>query len=204
MKIFCVGLNKTATSSLEVAYKVLGYQKIYSPTLIFKKNNYNDYSKIINSGFDKNYKILFELIDYYDCFKDRPFNTNEIYKTIDRYYLNSKFILTIRNEESWWNSVEKWLSYRMKLHHSTEEKRKMKIELYKKHFETDVFSKKTFIDYYRKYNDNVQNYFHNNPNFLVMNITEGDGWNKLCPFLNLDIPNESFPRSNIFSLNNVV
>jgi Sulfotransferase domain len=34
---------------------------------------------------------------------------------------------------------------------------------------------------------------------LVLNITAGEGWTKLCPFLNKQIPSVSFPRANIAS-----
>ena len=33
-----------------------------------------------------------------------------------------------------------------------------------------------------------------------MNITQGDGWDKLCPYLNKDIPDTAFPHSNKGSL----
>ena len=31
-------------------------------------------------------------------------------------------------------------------------------------------------------------------NVLIMNIIAGDGWGKLCKFLNMDIPNKPFPH----------
>jgi hypothetical protein len=31
---------------------------------------------------------------------------------------------------------------------------------------------------------------------LVMNIIEGDGWDKLCPFLGTKIPSLPFPHEN--------
>jgi hypothetical protein len=31
---------------------------------------------------------------------------------------------------------------------------------------------------------------------LVMNIIEGDGWEKLCPFLNKEIPSVDFPNKD--------
>ena len=37
-------------------------------------------------------------------------------------------------------------------------------------------------------------------NYLEMNITQGDGWDKLCPYLDKDIPDTIFPHSNKGSL----
>ena len=200
LKVFCIGLNKTGTTSLVDAWKELGYTKIYSgfdkPTVVkimpnkfvFKDGN------IINSGFNNDYYILKLLISGYECMKDRPFNTNNLYRWLEKNYYNSKFILTIRDEEEWWNSVNKWLSFTTE---SDKIKGEMRINLYKKHFNTTEFTKDSFIDYYRDYNNKVKEYFKGNPNFLEINICNGEGWELLCPFLDKPIPNKEFPKSNV-------
>ena len=70
-KIFIIGLNKTGTTSLVDAWKELGYTKIYSGfdkvtlskimpnNFVFKEGN------IINSGFNRDYDILRQLISGY-------------------------------------------------------------------------------------------------------------------------------------------
>ena len=41
----------------------------------------------------------------------------------------------------------------------------------------------------------VLSYFKDRPNdLLVINITEGEGWEKLCPFLSKPIPSTAFPN----------
>lgn len=50
-----------------------------------------------------------------------------------------------------------------------------------------------------KYVDIISDYFSNDPQrLLVMNISEGDGYEKLLPFLGLDIPDDlpQFPHMN--------
>jgi len=200
LKVFCIGLNKTGTTSLVDAWKELGYTKIYSgydkPTLskIMPNKFVFEDGNIINSGFNNDYYILKLLISGYECMKDRPFNTNNLYLWLEKNYYNSKFILTIRDEEEWWNSVNKWLSFTTE---SDKIKGEMRINLYKKHFNTTEFTKDSFIDYYRDYNNKVKEYFKGNPNFLEINICNGEGWELLCPFLNKPIPNKEFPKSNV-------
>ena len=200
LKVFCIGLNKTGTTSLVDAWKELGYTKIYSgydkPTLskIMPNKFVFEDGNIINSGFNNDYYILKLLISGYECMKDRPFNTNNLYRWLEKNYYNSKFILTIRDEEEWWNSVNKWLSFTTE---SDKIKGEMRINLYKKHFNTTEFTKDSFIDYYRDYNNKVKEYFKGNPNFLEINICNGEGWELLCPFLNKPIPNKEFPKSNV-------
>ncbi|QEF99647.1 hypothetical protein Mal15_37130 [Stieleria maiorica] len=48
---------------------------------------------------------------------------------------------------------------------------------------------------YDQHHRNVLKYFENRPDdLLVINIFEGDGWEKLCPFLGKQIPDVEFPH----------
>lgn len=191
-KVFCIGLNKTATSSIVTAWAELGLaQQIYWP-----ERDPQSYAMVL-SAFSKNYKLLFDRVDKFTYFKDRPFNTDSMYKLLDKYYLDSKFILTVRDEDKWWDTVDRWLSNLVPGHHVNERMRLEKIEVYKRHFEATDLSKEQFINYYRKYNQEVRDYFKGNPNFIEMNLEQGDGWDALCPFLGLPILDKPFPKSNV-------
>ena len=46
--------------------------------------------------------------------------------------------------------------------------------------------------------DRIKEYFVDRPDdLLVIQICDGEGWQKLCPFLGEKIPEESFPARNI-------
>ena len=48
-----------------------------------------------------------------------------------------------------------------------------------------------------KHDSNISLLFKNNINYLDMNICDnGDGWEKLCKFLDKEIPNIDFPYKN--------
>lgn len=190
MKIFCIGLNKTATTSLSNSWKILGYDKICSP---MRLNNLD----VSMAAFEGKYKMIFDLIDNYDCFKDRPFNTNKLYRMLDNHVPDSKFILTVRDTEEWWDSVSRWLTNRNGRRFDSETDKLLRIEIYKRHFETNEFTKESFVKYYEEYNNEVREYFKGNPNFLEMNICGGDSWELLCPFLGKEIPNKPFPMANV-------
>ena len=49
---------------------------------------------------------------------------------------------------------------------------------------------------YKKRNDEVIRYFRNKNNLLILDLEKGDGWNKLCPFLNLNVLKTKFPHAN--------
>lgn len=57
-----------------------------------------------------------------------------------------------------------------------------------------------YIARYERHNREVMEYFKDrSEQLLVLNITAGEGWTKLCPFLNEQIPSISFPCANIAS-----
>ena len=48
-------------------------------------------------------------------------------------------------------------------------------------------------------------YFKDRPNdLLVMNICNGEGWEKLCPFLNKPVPDAPFPKENVTENYNII
>ena len=56
--------------------------------------------------------------------------------------------------------------------------------------------KEALIQKYNQIKD-IRNFFSDKPDqFLEMNICNGDGWDKLCKFLNLQKPNTKFPHYN--------
>jgi hypothetical protein len=64
-------------------------------------------------------------------------------------------------------------------------------EMFCKNFYKFDFSIETF----RKYNESVLEFFEDKEDqLLTMNIPEGDGYEKLCPFLGLDKINQKFPN----------
>lgn len=191
MKVFGIGLNKSASSSLIEAWTILGHGKeIYWP----EQDPYR--TPVVMSAFGKNYKLMFDRVDKFTYFKDRPFNVWDTYKVLDKFYLDSKFILTVRDEEAWWDSVDRWLNNLVPGHHTSEFMRLEKIDIYKHHFKSDELSKQKFTEYYRNYNNEVREYFKGRDNFLEMDIPAGDGWEKLCTFLGEPIPDVPFPHSN--------
>ena len=114
----------------------------------------------------------------YDAYTDYPMNERDLYQEIDKAFLKSKFILTIRDKKSY---AESYINF---FRGSPWEIKSTK-EL------------KQRIQAYEKRNKQVIEYFKERPSqFLVMNIIDGEGWNKLCMFLNKPIPKKPFPQKN--------
>ena len=166
-KIFCIGAPKTATTSLHKALKILDYDSCR----VLYWSYYQKYGE--DKYIQKIKKVNFE------SFVDYPFGENNFYKKIDEEIPNSKFILTIRDPVLLKKSYIKFFE---NTHWPVKEKIK-NIDNQIKHIE--------------KRNKEVLSYFKNdNCKLLVMDITKGDGWGKLCSFLNKPTPKKQFPYKN--------
>jgi len=207
IKYFIIGLNKTGTTSIKSAIEfALNSQKITS------KLRLNHLQKRI--GIIKLCDLLLEEYDV-KVFKDRPWNTNYFYKELHKHYPNSKFILTIRDEKEWWESVVKWLDTRAiwtkgKNKESVKKELKQKFKLYNNHFNCESFNQQDYLNYYNLYNNSVLDYFKDNPNFYTLYLPKDFNWLNIQRIVNLD---ENTLKNNIkafvleneqnFNLNNI-
>jgi hypothetical protein len=164
IKVFNIGYLKTGTTTMAKALSILGYRSVqWLRTGKEPKEGWIDHIKKSN----------------YDAFSDAPVGRGAFYKKLDEEFPKSKFILTIRDKESFIISV---INY----------------------FKGSPWEKKTIQDSkqiireYEERNRQIIEYFKDRPNdFLVMNIINEDGWDKLCNFLDKPIPKKPFPHKNI-------
>jgi hypothetical protein len=114
------------------------------------------------------------------------------YKYLDYKYPNSKFVLLTRALKPWLDSAEY-------IHGYTPIDRSEDLMIMRRMllYESIVFDRKKFIDAYHRHHEDVRRYFRNRPDDLLeMDITAGDGWEKLCPFLELPIPDVPLAHVN--------
>ena len=183
-KVFVIGFNKTGTTSLYKALEILGYNlcpeyKGYSEEL-FLDIKKGDFTKLDN------------LIKSYSAFQDRPWNHPGVYKYINENYKESKFILSVRDTESWYNSYQKW-GLKVGLRGKSYYKLVSNIC-----YGTDDFlsNKKNMINTVNTWTDEVKNYFSDNKNLLIINLNTDNNWDKICNFLNKHKPKDKFPYAN--------
>lgn len=185
-KIFCIGLNKTGTSSLHEAFKILNIKSIH-----YRDKKGIDIKKSLIHNHLNNLPVLTG-IDHYEAFSDwdeAPY-TVEIFKKIDKQYPNTKFILNIRDKEDWLNSREK--------HVKRNQERKKKYP--EKNITWLTIDRTAWEQQFDQHYGEAFQYFKDRPeDLLVFDVTKGDGWEKLCPFLNLPIPKRPFPKKNTAS-----
>lgn len=174
-KVFGIGFHKTATTSLASALQQLGYT-VTGPNGI---NNPDIASQAEN--------IVYELAEKFDAFQDNPWPL--YYRELDKKYPDSKFILTLRPTQKWINSLCRHFSTRTT---------PMREWIYGEDHGCPVGNEQIYTDRYDQHNNEVLEYFKNRPDdLLLFNITEGDGWDKLCPFLGEPMQPSPFPSDNL-------
>lgn len=190
-KIFGIGLSRTGTTSLTEALNTLGYAVLHFINPVTKKI------------------IDLEDIFYYDAFTDSPiaFRFEELYFL----FPNAKFIYTERNLEDWVKSSSNLYQHR---HFSTTKGMKAWLTqqesgnfdksivnysiIYRCAYESLYGRYSTWEDSYHAFENRVTNFFADKPpeKLLRLNICAGEGWEKLCQFLDVSIPEQSFPYYN--------
>lgn len=170
--VFGIGLPKTGTTSLHFGLCKLGFKSIH---------NVGFANRSIKRAIRERRSILYYL-NTYNAFTDAPFY--EHYRTLDRQYPGSRFIFTTRNIDDWFVS------------------QKMHNEIWNKlnpDKKPRIFGADTEQKWRKKWavlNSAVHKYFCNRSDFLELDICSGHGYEMLCPFLGLSIPDEHFPHQN--------
>jgi hypothetical protein len=184
MKVVGIGLGRTGTRSLAFALEALGYKTKHCPGFHLDENN----NLIINQNdVSENQAATDE-------------TTIPIYKEIDAQYPGSKFILTIRDMDSWYRSIE---NNGNALQHIRDKNPAVAV-LHKTLYGSAVRNIRLYTEAHQNHIASVKEYFSNRPNdLLIMNICSGEGWETLCPFLGKDIPDTPFPKENIFGINDL-
>ena len=173
VKVIFVGLHKTGTTSLIAAMGILGY-----------KANATAKHRLLPAIKQNDWEPVFFVADRFDALKDSPWQ--KAYKQLDAQYPGSKFVLSIRDEESWIKSMVNYFG---------SFKTKMRGWIYGA--ACPKGNEELYIKAYRAHNKEVLDYFRHRPeDLLVIDMKKDLGWEKLCQFLGTDVPSQPFPYKN--------
>lgn len=181
-RIFGIGLHKTATSSLHMALKLMGFDSGHWETGSWAKAIWMEMKAGRSATLEKSYAL-----------SDLPIPL--LYRELDKAYPGSRFILTVRDESAWLESVRNHFSDRNPFRWEWDVHpfpNRIHKELYgRKTFDADVF-----LERYRRHNAEVVEYFKHRPkDLLVMQMDKGAGWLQICSFLGKPIPSAPYPKA---------
>lgn len=174
-KVFEIGDAKTGTTSLHNAFRQMGLNAHQWTPKLYALAEKGKFRPVINFAHN------------YDAFSDGPWHDFDLYKRFDKKFPESKFILIEREETAWLKSYENHFSIKKNVNN-----------IPKRYLIKDFAAKRDAIleNHIRKYQE-IKEYFKNRPDdLLIMNICAGEGWVRLCAFLNLPQPEMEFPHQN--------
>ncbi|WP_033956629.1 sulfotransferase [Psychroserpens jangbogonensis] len=200
-KVFCIGNNKTGTTSVAKIFEEVGLAVGRQEPFEFLVNDWynNNYTEILN---DVKYKGV--------AFQDIPFSLPNTYKVLDKHFPNSKFILTVRDSpEAWYKSLT---SFHAKLFGNgnipTKEDLQNADYIYKGWMwdvnrmlyntpEDDIYNEAIVKQQYIDHNDDVIAYFKDKPGqLLVVNLKDKDTLTRILAFLGVKSDLKEIPWEN--------
>ncbi len=198
-KIFCIGRNKTGTTSLEKLLQGFGYKmgdQASAEILV------NDYAK-------GDFNNIIRYCKTADAFQDAPFSWPFTWLILTQHFPNAKFILSTREQETWYHSISSFHTKLFSSTNSTPSLEDLKNASYRykgfvwevfqsvwKTPEDDLYNKDMMILNYRRHNEDILHFFKNKDNFIHIDVSNEKDYIKLCSFLNKQPKSSSFPHLN--------
>lgn len=199
-KVFCVGRNKTGTTSLAEALRSLG--------LVVGDQDWA--GRLAHDWGTRDFRRLFRYCHTAQAFQDVPFSLPFTYQALDQRFPGSKFILTVRNNaDEWYGSLTRFHSA-MFGHGRIPTADDLKASSYispgaaykfnRMLYDTpvdDLYNKAAMTASYEAHNRAVVEYFRHRPDdLLVLNVAEPEAFPKLCRFLGKPVEHRAFPWEN--------
>jgi hypothetical protein len=182
-KVFGIGFQKTGTSSLDQAFRILGYRTdkgvfINAPA---KRDSIFIDPPLTNA---KVLERVFPVAQEKDAFSDNPWPL--LYRELDALFPGSKFVLTVRYADTWLASL---------VRHYGDRESDMLEWLYG--CRSIPGNEARCLPVYEAHNAAVRKHFASRPDALLeIDIERTPQWDALCAFLSRPVPAQPFPRAN--------
>ncbi|MEV6671892.1 sulfotransferase family protein [Streptomyces sp. NPDC051172] len=183
-KVFGIGLSRTGTLSLTAALYTLGYDTAHYPADLATHAT-------LLAGTAR-----FPLLDRYDGITD--ITVVPYYQDLDVLWPGAKFVLTVREEESWLCSCRRhWERPVANKAARGERYQELQYFLRAAVYGCHAFHRERFLQVTRRHTAEVLRHFAGrDDDLLVLDVAGGHGYERLAPFLGLAVPGEPFPHGN--------
>lgn len=199
-KIFCIGANKTGTTSVEQAFLDLN----------FKLGNQHKAQDLIEHYKRRDFKQIAKFCKSATVFQDAPFSWHYTGVMMHQFYPDAKFILTVRDSpEQWYHSLVNFHKKLLGISEGLPTIEQMKNK--KRGDQTtmwsnfnvrhdiqdeDPYNKDRLIAYYNDHNRIIKDYFRFSKNLLVINLSDSNSYARFCDFVNVKPLYDQFPWKN--------
>jgi hypothetical protein len=195
MKVIGAGFGRTGTMSLKVALQQVGFGPCLH--MIDLLSGHPEMSDAFREAYDGNETDWKSLLEGWESCVDWP--ACSFYKQLMEVYPDAPVILNVRDAEGWYKSTYNTIYQAAMVIPQTEEQRNrpaskmLKRIVWEGDLQSKFEDKEAAIEIFNTWNEEVK---QNVPadRLLVFNVTEG--WEPLCKFLGVSVPDEPFPHKN--------
>ena len=197
LKVIGAGFGRTGTSSLQAALEQLGFGKCYHMREVFAHREHAPLWYAASQGQPVDWDVLFA---GYQATVDWPGCT--FYQELMRHYPDAKVLLSVRDPDKWYASALKTIysshrpslaNWLFRLNPRNRYWQGLISTIWKNTFQGRFEDKAYAIDVFQRHNAEVQRVVPAE-RLLVYDVKEG--WEPLCRFLDVPVPNTPFPHLN--------
>ncbi len=201
-KVFCIGLNKTGTTSWAQAMTDLGY----------RVGNERAAEIFFDDWTQKKYARILRFCNSAQAFQDVPFSLPQMHVILHQRFPDSRFILTVRDcAQQWYQSVTRFHAKAWSARgHCPPTPRDLENAEYiykgwpaafcRQVFKTppeDPYKRDILLQFYNDYTGSICDYFSRYPDsFLQINVAAPGALKTMCGFLDTPYPGGEFPWKN--------
>jgi hypothetical protein len=195
LKVIGAGFGRTGTMSLKIALEMLGFSPCYHMMEVFENPEHIYHWHDFVFGKSSNWESVFR---NYQAAVDWP--AYHFWRELAEAYPQAKVILSVRSPESWYRSATNTIlndggppppddaSEQDKVFHEMVHKM-IREDTFHGRFEDQAYAMQVFTDHIETVRQTIA------PERLLV-FQAADGWEPLCRFLAVPIPDEPYPHSN--------
>jgi len=175
-RIFGIGLNKTATTSLDEALTILGFTSLH--------DGGPEVHDAVKRAIDDGVPLLTNLDPRWDAFSDIGLLSRR-FRMLDEQYPGSRFVYTVRPVDAWIDSRRRHVE------------RNVTRKAEGKYDGTFlVIDEEKWRREWDEHAERVHRYFKNRTDFLEIDLTAHGEWEPICTLLDVPVPDRPFPWAN--------
>ncbi len=198
IKVIGAGFGRTGTLSMKGALELLGLGPCYHMMEVLNRPENSDawfdaaQGEPLGAGADWD-----EILRGYQSSVDWP--ACHFWRPLSEYYPDAKVILTVREEEAWWNSISSTIFRSFQTKDDVKDRDRLRMRrmsrdlIVNRVFGGNLTDREHALAAYRR---NIEAVTAGLPKERLLVFDVAEGWEPLCAFLELPVPDDPFPSTN--------
>lgn len=194
LEVIGAGFGRTGTRSLQLALQQLGFSKCYHMAEVGANPDHLPLWEAATRRESFEWDRIFE---GYRAGVDWP--VSAFWRELAEYYPDAKVVLSTRDEDAWFRSVHNTIYPNsvqgLASEDATVRRRARWVTelIWNGVLKGKIEDREAAIAIFRRHLDEVR---HTIPPERLLTFEAADGWEPLCAFLDVPIPDEPYPRTN--------